>query len=80
MRRMSCVAIWDPRGVNRSSSWIGSVRRVVVTGLDLEFLKNCPLHFDLPPNATIYEVPAGANARHLAAEIEGTVFTVLEPW
>jgi hypothetical protein len=80
MRRMSCVAIWDPRGVNRSSSWTGAVRRVVVRGLDLEFLKNCPLEFDLPPTAAIYEVPAGANARHVAAEIEGAVFTVPALW
>lgn len=60
----------------RMCTWVGPTEVVVVTGLEGVDLGNVTLAFDLPEGAVVHPVTSRAEARRLAAQTGGVVFTV----
>lgn len=66
--RIQWLGIRGP-GVDRLGYWYGKTRSVLVTGIDRDFAANCPCDVELPPGATIHEMPC---------DLDGYVFVIFD--
>ncbi len=76
-RRISWLAVRGP-GVSRMCTWTGPTKQIVITGLNAQFVDECPMSFDLQPGAEAHEVAQGQNGDALAATLGGYLFTVFD--